>query len=98
MIYVVATIHTQPGKAPELIAGARACIDGTRREDGCISYDYVQDTERPDIVMVIERWASQEAIAAHFKMPHLNDWREKRKPLVQSIKVEIITAQKVEVI
>ena len=96
MIYVLATIETKPGKAAELIAGARSCIDATRLEDGCISYDYVKDTDRPDTVMVVERWTSREALAAHMLMPHLQEWREKRKPLVLSAKVEIIYAAKVE--
>jgi quinol monooxygenase YgiN len=98
MIIVIATIHTQPGKAPDVISGARACIDGTRREDGCISYDYVQDTERADVVMVIERWTSREALAAHFHVPHLNEWRERRKPWVKSVKVEIIQAGEIEIL
>ena len=98
MIYVLATIETQPDKSAELIAGARGCIDATRREDGCISYDYVSDTERPDTVMVVERWTTREALAAHMLMPHLQEWREKRKPLVLSTKVEIIHAARVETI
>ncbi len=98
MIYVIATIASVPGKAAELIAGARHCIDATRREEGCISYDYVQDTEKPDTVMVIERWSSREALAAHFKAPHLAQWREVRRPFVKSTKVEIVHAGQVEVL
>ena len=98
MIYVIATIKTMPGQAKALISGARTCIDATRREDGLISYDYVQDTENPDIVMVIERWASREKLAAHFLVPHLAAWREARRPLVSAVKVEIIHAGEVEVL
>ena len=96
MIYVIATIETQPGKAAQLIEGARTCIDATRREDGCISYDYVQDTEKPDTAIVVERWTTREALAAHMLTQHLKDWREQRKPLVRITKVEIIHAAQVE--
>ena len=96
MIYVIATIETQPGKAAQLIEGARNCIDATRGEEGCISYDYVQDTERPDTVLVVERWTTREALAAHMLTQHLKDWREARKPLVRNTKIEIIHAAKVE--
>ncbi len=98
MIFVIATISVVPGKAAALITGARHCIEATRREKGCISYDYVQDTERPDIVMVVERWTTREALAAHMVTPHLNDWRKARQPLVKSTKVEIIHAGQVEVL
>ena len=96
MIYVIATIETQPGKATKLIEDARNCIDATRLEVGCISYDYVQDTEKPDRVLVVERWTTRETLAAHMLTQHLKDWREQRKPLVRRTKVEIIHAAKVE--
>ena len=96
MIYVLATIKTQPGKASALIAGAAPCIAATRGEEGCISYDYVQDTTDPDIVMVVERWTSREMLEAHMHTAHLAAWRLERKPLVVSTKVEIIHAAKVE--
>ncbi len=98
MIYVLATITTLSGQAAALIRGARACIDATRLEEGCISYDYVQDTEKPDVVVVIERWSSREALAAHLLVPHLAAWREARKPFVKATKVEIIHAGQVEVL
>lgn len=96
MIYVIATIETQPGMAAQLIEGARTCIDATRREAGCISYDYVQDTQKPDTVLVVERWITRDALAAHMLMQHLKDWREVRKPLVLNTKVEVIHAAKIE--
>ena len=96
MIYVLATIVAQPGKAAELIKGARACIDATRRETGCLTYDYVQDTDRPNTVLVVERWTTREALTAHLLAPHLAQWREQRKPLVQTTKVEIIHPAQVE--
>ncbi len=96
MIYVIATIVTHPGNAAQLVDGARNCIDATRREAGCISYDYVQDTEKPNTVLVVERWTTREALAAHMLTQHLKDWREVRKPLVRSTKVEIIHATQVE--
>jgi quinol monooxygenase YgiN len=95
MIYVLATIKAAPGKAAELIAAAQPCIAATRLEDGCISYDYVQDTANPDIVIVIERWTNRESLEAHLHTPHLKEWRED-KPLVSSTTVEIIHASRVE--
>ena len=87
-----------PGKAAALITGARSCIDATRREDGCVSYDYLQDTENPDTVLVVERWHTRESLAAHMQAPHLADWRKARQPMVKATKVEIIHAEQVEVI
>ena len=96
MIYVLATIKTQPGRASALIAGAAPCIAATRGEEGCISYDYVQDTSDPDTLLVVERWTSREALEAHMHTAHLAAWRVERKPLVISTNVEIIHAAEVE--
>ena len=96
MIYVLATIKALTGQTRALIAGARSCIDATRKEDGCLSYDYVQDTEDPDKLVVVERWSSRAALDAHLKTPHLADWRQVRKPLIESTRVEIIEPARVE--
>ena len=96
MIYVIATLRCKPDRRPAVLVGARACIEATRKENGCISYDYVQSTEDPDTLMEVERWTTREALAAHLLTPHLEVWREERKPLVLSTKVEIIHAGQVE--
>ena len=96
MIYVIATIRAQPGKAAALIAGARSCIAATRKEDGCISYEYVQSTDDPDTLMVVERWTTRDALGAHLETQHLKTWREDRKPLVLSSKFEIIYSTNIE--
>ena len=96
MIYVLATIKAMPGQSSAIIVGARACIAATRQEDGCISYDYVQDTQDADKLIVVERWTSRAALAAHMTTPHLAAWRLERKPMVVNTKVEIIHAAEVE--
>ncbi len=98
MIYVIATITAEPGKGTQLIKAARNCIDATRREDGCISYDYCQDTDNLDMIVVVERWSSREALGKHFVAPHMETWRTERQGLLKSAKVEVIHAGQVEVI
>ena len=98
MIYVLATIQAVPGQSSALIEGARSCIDATRKEEGCLSYDYVQDTQDPNKLVVVERWSSRAALDAHLKTAHLAAWRQLRKPLVVSTKVEIIDPASVETV
>ena len=52
---------------------------------------YVQDTQKPDTELVVERWKTRDALA-----PQLKKWREKRGTLVRSTKVEIIQATQIE--
>lgn len=43
---------------------------GTHTEPGCIFYMLHRDAEDPSIFVLIEGWASKEALEVHFKSPH----------------------------
>jgi quinol monooxygenase YgiN len=75
MIYVIATLHAKEGKQSTLIEGARAVIAATRKEEGCLFYDLHQSVTDPQRLVFIEGWTSRDALAAHFKTPHLQTWR-----------------------
>ncbi|MEL6286182.1 MAG: putative quinol monooxygenase [Pseudomonadota bacterium] len=55
---------------------ARAQIEASRAEGGCIDYTYAIDVLDPHIMRVLERWESWDALDAHFRMPHMADWRQ----------------------
>ena len=56
-------------------AAAEAQIAASRAEGGCIDYTYALDVLDPQIMRVLERWQSWEALEAHFKEPHMDAWR-----------------------
>eukprot|EP00980_Cylindrotheca_fusiformis_P008748 scaffold1869_cov122-Cylindrotheca_fusiformis.AAC.10 len=39
-------------------------------EDGCITYDIVRSKENPNRFVIVEEWASQPHLDAHFQTPH----------------------------
>ncbi len=57
-------------------AAAEAQIAASRAEGGCIDYTYALDVLDPQIMRVLERWQSWDALEAHFKQPHMDDWRK----------------------
>jgi len=57
-------------------AAAEAQIAASRAEGGCIDYTYALDVLDPQIMRVLERWESWEALEAHFKQPHMLAWRD----------------------
>ncbi len=91
MIVLIATLTIKSGSAEAVIAAAKPCIDGTRAEPGCVSYDLNHSVTDPDTMVFVERWASREAIDAHMRMPHFLAWREKAAGLILDRKIEIIT-------
>lgn len=101
MIYVIATITAKPGTREHVLEAFRWVTPHVRAEDGCIEYQAtidipttvaVQDGPRPDVVTVIEKWASAEALYAHSVTPHMNEYRTKVKDCVLSVKLQVTEA------
>jgi quinol monooxygenase YgiN len=97
MIYVIATASVKPEKREEFKQGAFACIDATRKEEGCLLYDLHESiTDRTRFVFV-EQWTSREALRAHGRTAHLKEWRKiVGECAAAPTKIEIITPADVE--
>lgn len=96
MIYVVATMNIRPGTKEKVLEAAKPCIEGTRKEAGCISYDLNASLTDPNVLVFVERWETREHLGAHFNAPHLQAWRKASAEFVVSRTVEIITPSGVE--
>lgn len=70
-VRVVALLRTQPGKGGEQVAAFEALAPVVRAEEGCIHYDLHEVAGDPDRFVVLERWASAEALAAHAASAHM---------------------------
>ena len=55
-----------------------------RDEPGCLGYTVCADPENPGRVVVFERWAAEEDLVEHFKMPHIAAFREAVRPYPRS--------------
>jgi len=98
MIHVVATITLNPNVRPAFLEVFRWLTPLVRAEVGCIEYQAtvdvpttipVQDPPRPDVVTVIEKWTTLDALYAHGTMPHMNEYRVKVKDFVKSVKLQV---------
>jgi quinol monooxygenase YgiN len=63
-VVVVATITPLPGHRDEVIEAFTAVIPQVHAEDGCELYALNQTEDR---LIMIEKWASPDALAAHSK-------------------------------
>lgn len=88
MIQVLAIITTQPGKRADVLAAFNANRPAVLAEDGCIEYGAVVDVGNlpagwasfgPDVFVVVEKWASLDALKAHAKAPHMAAYGAKVK-------------------
>jgi quinol monooxygenase YgiN len=67
-VVVVATIRPLPEHRDEVVAAIKETIALVHTEDGCELYSL---NEAPDRLMMIEKWASREALDAHLKAANL---------------------------
>jgi quinol monooxygenase YgiN len=99
MIHVLATITLHPGKRAEWLAVFKELVPLVHAEAGCIEYGPAIDMPTgfanqaaisDDEVVVIEKWASLEALKAHGAAPHMAGYRERVKGLVAGVKLRIL--------
>jgi quinol monooxygenase YgiN len=69
-IVVIASLTAAEGRGDELAEMFRECIEGSHKEEGCLTYALHRDKANPDHLVMIEHWRSQEDIDAHGAQPH----------------------------
>lgn len=70
-VHLVILITTLPGRGPEQVAAFERLAPVVRAEEGCLRYDMHQVSGDPDRFVLIERWSSKAALAAHDVTPHM---------------------------
>jgi quinol monooxygenase YgiN len=101
MIRVVAVITVNPGRREEVLSVFRANVPAVRAEKGCIEYAAHIDAADvgpfqakfgPDTFVVLESWASPEALRDHAAAPHMKSYAQRTKDLVASRAIHILSA------
>ena len=99
MIHVLATIAVKPGTRAEFLTHFAWLTPQVRAEDGCIEYGAAVDVQtdspmqspiRPDVVVVVEKWASLAHLKAHSAAPHMTEYRQRVSGVVQSVTLQIL--------
>jgi len=98
MIRVVATIHIKPGKVSDYLEIVKANVVNVREEIGCVEYAACVDSAADlppqnidgNVVTIIEKWESLEALHHHLKTPHMLAYREKVNDFVESVSLKVL--------
>lgn len=101
MIHVIAAIEVTPGSRDRLVAAFQELAPAVHAEDGCIEYSFAVDAttdidaqipERPNVVTVVEKWESVDALQAHLVAPHMEEFRAGVSDFVTNISLQILDA------
>ena len=99
MIHVLAIITAKPGQRDRILEAYRANVDAVRAEQGCIAYEAVLDVRNalpgfaqfgPDSFVVVEQWASLEALQAHAVAPHMKAYAAKVKDFTANRAIHVL--------
>lgn len=99
MIHVIATVELADGQRDAFLAEFHKLVPLVRAEKGCIDYGPTLDLTtgipaqvplRDNVVTIIERWDSLEALRAHLQAPHMTDYRGRVKDMVRGVKLQVL--------
>jgi quinol monooxygenase YgiN len=100
MVHVLAMITAKPGGRDALLEIFRANVPSVRAEDGCIEYGAATDVDvlgrfqallGPDSFVVIEKWATADALTAHGASPHMAAYTARTKDLIASRAIHVLS-------
>jgi quinol monooxygenase YgiN len=99
VICVIATIEVVEGRRHEFLDEFRKIVPKVLAEAGCLEYAPMVDVPtgiglqsptRPDVVTVLEKWETIEALEAHLIAPHMIEYRKAVKDVVKGATLRIL--------
>jgi quinol monooxygenase YgiN len=82
-VVVVAVIRAKPGVEDQLEALFQELIPQVQAEDGCLLYALHRSVDDPVQWLMIERWASRQALGQHEKQPALRAFGQRAGGLLE---------------
>ena len=98
MINVLASVNLKPGKRLEFIELFKANVPNVLAEEGCIEYAPTIDVTPAlprqivddNMVTIIEKWESLEALQAHLVAPHMLAYKEQVTDIVEGATIKVL--------
>jgi quinol monooxygenase YgiN len=99
MICVIATMEVAAGRRQELLGLLQGVMPKVRAEPGCIEYAPMIDIRsgislqgpvRDNVVVLIEKWESVDALKTHLKTLHMVEYFEQVEELQLSLDLQIV--------
>ena len=71
MIIVNGRLESTAENVAALKDALAAMENASRAEDGCDDYTFSAEINDPGVIRITERWRDLDALAAHFRSPHM---------------------------
>jgi quinol monooxygenase YgiN len=98
MITVIASIEVVAGQLGPFLEIFHGNVPKVRQEQGCLEYFPAVDVDAAlpaqsrdeNMVTIIEKWESLQALREHLASPHMLQYREKVKELVERVSLKVL--------
>ena len=99
MVHVLAIITAKPGMREHVLAEFRANLPAVHAEQGCLEYGPTIDASGvgafgtklgDDTFVVVEKWDSPEALAAHAAAPHMAAYGARTRDMIASRVIHVL--------
>jgi quinol monooxygenase YgiN len=99
MIYVVVSVRVKAGRLRDFLGLFGSVAPLVRQEKGCVQYVAATDFDSglppqvfgKDVVTILEKWESIEALRNHLAAPHMAAYFAKEKDLTEGASLKILT-------
>ena len=100
IVHVLAIIKTKLGQREAVLTLFNANVPAVLAEDGCIAYEATVDTDNagpmqtsfgPDTFVVVEKWASLDALGAHANSAHMKAYGARTKDMLADRAIHILS-------
>jgi quinol monooxygenase YgiN len=99
-VHVLAIITALPGRRAEILDAFKANVANVHAEDGCIEYVATVDAQGAgaiqtplgeDSFVVVEKWASLDALKAHAAAPHMAEYAAMTRDKIASRVIHVLS-------
>lgn len=70
MLNVVVNLQIKEDQIHTVIELFKKLADATKKEEGCVKYEMVQDLQNPTTLIILEQWKTQEDLQKHSQTEH----------------------------
>ncbi len=76
MLTLIAMIKAKPENRRLVREKCLCMLEPTRKEEGCVNYDFHDDNDDENIFVFIENWENEEALEKHGESEHLKKFKQ----------------------
>lgn len=87
---IVAVVTAKKEYQKDIEKALHNVVDGTRTEEGNVSYDLHVDIKNPLKYIIIEVWKSQEALNIHNATVHFNEFKKAIEGKIEGLDIDVV--------